>query len=390
MAILVVCFIFCLGVQFIYVSQSYRLENEQVTSKWQRMIIMLIKNSNKMSRFISYVGPILCLILLGYFIYEMAINIEKSLLSAIPQTVKNLIILVVILCLSSLFGYIYYGLHKKWLPRWLQANDHVFEDELKILMKEFELGDQAQQSRAALVDNVFEFSETMAREIMTPRIDMYCLDINRSFQWNVEYAVTQMRTRYPVVNEGKDDIVGFIHIKDLLVKSNHTDANKSWQQWIRPILAISETMAIHELLSMMQKQKTQIALLIDEYGGTSGMVTLEDILEELVGDIQDEFDKEVHEIVKLHDREYSLSAMLLIEEVNSYFNIRIEVNEFDSIGGYMYAGIQFPPRLGQCVAYRDGNRLYEFIIAEMEQLRITRIKLKLSIVEEKERQTQYE
>src|SRR5690606_35186874 len=105
MAILVICFILCLGVQFIYVSQSYKLENEQVTSKWQRTLIILIKNSHKVSRFISYVGPIFCLISLGYFIYEIAANIDTSLFSAIPQTVNNLIILVVILCLSSLLGY---------------------------------------------------------------------------------------------------------------------------------------------------------------------------------------------------------------------------------------------------------------------------------------------
>ncbi|HIW34751.1 MAG TPA: CBS domain-containing protein [Candidatus Paenibacillus intestinavium] len=138
----------------------------------------------------------------------------------------------------------------------------------------------------------YDFGEKTAREVMTPRLDMICLECNQSLSVNIETAISHMRTRYPVVNYDKDDIIGFVHIKDLLAKYDHKTTEYQWQQWIRPIITVSDTIAISTLLTMMQKKKTQIALLIDEYGGTSGMATLEDILEEIVGDIQDEFDED--------------------------------------------------------------------------------------------------
>jgi len=376
-AILVLIFIVCTGVQCIYLSQNDRLSHDGVTTKFQKYLLYVLKNRSRLSKLISYGGPIVSLILLGYFMNEIIMLSLSPFIDNIPFILRTLVILGLLIASSCMLGYVYYRLQMVWIPRWLRESKYVLKDELRKLMKQDEHTNQVQQSRVVLVDNVLEFSETMAREIMTPRMDMYCLDINRSFQWNVQFAMTQMRTRYPVINDGKDDVMGFIHIKDLLLKNKAEEKNTNLQQWIRPILAVSETMAIHELLTLMQKQRAQIALLIDEYGGTSGMVTLEDILEELVGDIQDEFDKEVYAIEKTNEQEYSLSAMLLVEEVNSYFNIAIEVDEIDSIGGFMYANIQFPPRIGQCVVYKEGNVQYEFMIKEMEQLRITRLRLKL-------------
>jgi len=222
----------------------------------------------------------------------------------------------------------------------------------------------------------YDFGEKTAREVMTPRLDMICLEWNKSLSVNIETAITYMRTRYPVVNHDKDDIIGFVHIKDLLAKYDHKTTEYQWQHWIRPIITVSDTIAISTLLAMMQKKKTQIALLIDEYGGTSGMATLEDILEEIVGDIQDEFDEDAHEIVRIQHDHYMLSAMLLIEEVNGYFNIGLEVDDMDSIGGYIYANIQFPPHIGQSVVYEQEEAKYIFTIEQMDQLRITSIGVK--------------
>jgi len=227
-----------------------------------------------------------------------------------------------------------------------------------------------------LRNDLDDFQEKIAREVMTPRIDMICLELQMSFEQNINIAIHHMRTRYPVVNEDKDDIIGFMHIKDLLAMYDDTNSRAQWQRWIRPIITVPESIEIPQLLSMMQNQKTQIALLIDEYGGTSGMVTMEDIIEEIVGDIQDEFDQEELRITKLKNDDYVLSAMLLIEEVNSYFNINLEADEMDSIGGYMYANIQFPPHLGQSVIYEMGEHRYIFSIIGMEQLRITSVGVK--------------
>ncbi|MNF96862.1 Hemolysin C [compost metagenome] len=120
----------------------------------------------------------------------------------------------------------------------------------------------------------------------------------------------------------------------------------------------------------MQKRRTQIAILIDEYGGTSGLVTLEDIMEEIVGEIQDEFDEERPELEMKEDNSYSISGMMLIEEVNSYFGLEIESDDYDTIGGWLYAQIEIPPKRNQKVTKDDD---YEFIVEETDHLRISRI-----------------
>ena len=158
-----------------------------------------------------------------------------------------------------------------------------------------------------------------------------------------------MHTRYPVCDKDKDNIIGFIHIKDLL-KVTHQGIHDI-RHITRPMTTVPDSMHISSLLKLMQKKKTQIAILIDEYGGTSGLVTLEDIMEEIVGEIQDEFDEERADIEAKDDGTYSINGMMLIEEVNSYFGTDIESDDYDTIGGWMYSQIENPPSKGQRIVY---------------------------------------
>ena len=135
-----------------------------------------------------------------------------------------------------------------------------------------------------------------------------------------------MHTRYPVCDKDKDKSIGFIHIKDLLKVTQQ--GTRDLRQITRPMTTVPDSMQISTLLKLMQK-KTQIAILIDEYGGTSGLVTLEDIMEEIVGEIQDEFDEERPDIEVREDGSHSISGMVLIEEVNSYFGTDIESDDYD-------------------------------------------------------------
>lgn len=260
-----------------------------------------------------------------------------------------------------------YFLQQKWIPLLVK----LFVQTLN----KHQLDQASLSSSTQVASRVvsFDLGEKIAREIMTPRLDMICLERNKSIVENVNIAIKYMRTRYPVVKEDKDDIIGFVHIKDLLGRHENIDQELQWDKWVRQIITVPDCIPISNLLAMMQKKKTQIALLIDEYGGTSGMATLEDILEEIVGDIQDEFDSENHTIMCIQPDYYQISAMLLIEEVNSYFNISLEDVDMDSIGGYMYSNIMFPPHIGQSVTFEDVERdtTYQFTIEKMEQLRIT-------------------
>nr|WP_245585954.1 hemolysin family protein [Paenibacillus pinihumi] len=242
------------------------------------------------------------------------------------------------------------------------------EEEIRILMKESHKSGLIDNTELTLVDNIFEFAETNAREIMIPRTEMICLYANMSFAENKEIALREMHTRFPVCETDKDNIIGFVHIKDMLKVDEQSIT--SIMQITRPITTVPESMQISTLLKLMQKKKTQIAILIDEYGGTSGLVTLEDIMEEIVGEIQDEFDEERPDIEKKDDQSHSINGLMLIEEVNSYFNIDIGSDDYDTIGGWVYSQIEIPPKKEQSVTYLD---THDFIIEETDNLRISRI-----------------
>lgn len=245
------------------------------------------------------------------------------------------------------------------------------EEEIRVLMKESNKSGLIDNTELALVDNIFEFAETTAREIMIPRTEMVCLYTNLSYEENREIAVVEMHTRYPVCETDKDNIVGFLHIKDLLRSSELEDISSI----VRPLTSIPESMQISQLLKLMQKQKTQMALLIDEYGGTSGLVTLEDIMEEIVGEIQDEFDEERPSIEKQDDSTFSIDGMMLIDSVNDYFGLEIENDDYDTIGGWVYSQVEIPPQKGQTIKY---DAQYAFRIEETDHLRISRIVVKIS------------
>lgn len=243
------------------------------------------------------------------------------------------------------------------------------EEEILVLMQESHKGGYIDNSEMAMLDNIFDFSETHAREIMIPRTEMVCLYANLSFDENKQIAIEEMHTRYPVCSPDKDNIIGFVHIKDILKRWDGLD---NLAEIIRPITTVPESMSINSLLKLMQKRRTEMALLIDEYGGSSGLVTMEDIIEEIVGEIHDEFDDTAPNIEKLDNQTHSVNGLLLIEEFNEYFGTEIETDDFDTIGGWVYSQVEMPPRKEQTVSSSD----IDFIIQEVDHMRISRLIIK--------------
>jgi CBS domain containing-hemolysin-like protein len=242
------------------------------------------------------------------------------------------------------------------------------EEEIRGLMKESHKSGYIDNTELMMVDNVFEFAETNAREIMIPRTEMACLYASQTIEEVKQYVAEDKHTRYPVCDQDKDNIIGFIHIRDLL----DTGHIKSISDIVRPLMTIPESMPISTLLRLMQKRRTEMALLIDEYGGTSGLVTVEDIIEEIVGEIHDEFDSEIAAIIKKDERTHSVDGLLNIEDVNQYFDLNIESEDHDSIGGWMYSQVETPPKVNQRVRYMG----YDFIVEEIDYLRISRISIR--------------
>lgn len=253
-----------------------------------------------------------------------------------------------------------------------EAEEAHNEEEIRILMKESYKYGYIDRSELTYLDNVFDFSDRSAGEIMVPRTDMVCLYLDDSFDDCVETALNERMTRYPICDGDKDHIIGFLHIKDLLRPLK--DGKKSDLRTLaRDVLEVPVFMPISKLLRQLQKERKQLAVLIDEYGGTAGMVTIEDILEELVGDIQDEFDEERPEVEEKTDKIYSVDGKMLLEDVNDLFELELEDQQCDTIGGWVYTQLNTQPEAGQMVKLPKA----EIYVEEVENLRITRLKIKL-------------
>ncbi len=221
------------------------------------------------------------------------------------------------------------------------ASEHEMahsEEELRILLSESYKSGEINKNELKYVNNIFEFDERIAKEIMVPRTEMITIASDHTLAEIMETIQTENYTRYPVEDGDKDNIRGFINVKEFLTASltdKITPENLDLDSFINPVIHVIESIPIHDLLVKMQKERIHIAILMDEYGGTSGLVTVEDILEEIVGEIRDEFDEdEVPEIRKLNDNHYILDSKLLIEDVNNLLGTDFEHEDVDTIGGW--------------------------------------------------------
>lgn len=244
------------------------------------------------------------------------------------------------------------------------------EEELRILLSESYKSGEINKNELKYMNNIFEFDERIAKEIMVPRTEIMTISIDESLERIFSIIKTERFTRYPVVAEDKDNILGFLNAKEFLtanvptlIKPDELDLNL----FINPIIHMIETAHIHDLLVRMQQERVHIAILIDEYGGTSGLVTVEDIIEEIVGEIRDEFDQdEIPEIRKIKENHYIFDTKLLIAEVNNLLGTDIPHEDVDTIGGWfltqnMDADIGSELRIGDYtfkVIEKDGRQLH--------------------------------
>ncbi|MCX7749277.1 MAG: hemolysin family protein [Clostridia bacterium] len=241
------------------------------------------------------------------------------------------------------------------------------EEEIRILVNESQKSGFIDQTESTLFDNVFQFSDMIAREAMVPRTNVVVLYTDVPFEEIMETVKESRHTRYPVAEEDKDYIIGYVHITDLYAEYEKK-GEKNLKDIVRKILTVPESMELSHVLSLMQKNKIQIAVVADEYGGTAGLLTMADVLEEIVGELQDEFDDKRPEIEKIDDG-YSIDGLLLIEDVNDLLGTNISNEDVDTIGGWMHTILEDNPEVGESVTWEN----IIFKITEVERNRIARI-----------------
>lgn len=251
----------------------------------------------------------------------------------------------------------------------VNENDDAYTDEeIKLLLQESYRHGLIDKTELTFVDNIFDFSDKTVKNIMIPRTDMSCIYVDDSFEEIVAFALEHQHTRYPICMNSKDNIIGFVHIKDLY-KQKIEGKIESIKNIIRQVKFIPRWLSISELLKVFKKEKTQMAIIIDEYGGTLGLVTVQDILEEIVGEIQDEFHEESSEISKTEDGNYVLDGKILLEDVNDLLKISIESENIDTLGGWIYSQLLSYPQVNDKITYEN----YEFIVLQCDRKRISKV-----------------
>ncbi|WNS76726.1 hemolysin family protein [Bacillus sp. DTU_2020_1000418_1_SI_GHA_SEK_038] len=248
------------------------------------------------------------------------------------------------------------------------------EEELRIILSESLKSGEINQSEYKYVNNIFEFDNRIAKEIMVPRTEIVSLDENATLSEVLDVIMNERYTRYPITGGDKDTILGHINVKEILtdcIRKKCKEEN-TVVQYIKPVIKVIETIPIHDLLLKMQKERIHMAILFDEYGGTAGLVTAEDILEEIVGEIRDEFDAdELPFVQKLDKDHYILDAKLLISETNDLLGTTLDEDEVDTLGGWILTQ-KFDLEQGEALEH-DG---YQFIIKEIEGHHILYIEVK--------------
>ena len=223
------------------------------------------------------------------------------------------------------------------------------EDEIKNLIEETDEDDLEEEERE-IIRSVFEFGDTVVREIMVPRIDIAGLKDSLTVRECIEQVKESRHSRFPVYHENLDDVVGMVHVKDLLRHCADADATIPVAQMVKKIGFVPETMPINDLMQLMKKSHAQMMLVVDEYGGTEGLVTMEDIIEELVGEIEDEYDLEEKELYRRPDGTVMVQARMPICDINEELGAKIpESDEYGSLGGYIFAELGHIPKVGETV-----------------------------------------
>ena len=232
------------------------------------------------------------------------------------------------------------------------------------------------ETEAEMLHNMFKFSDLMAKQVMIPRTDMICVPEDISYEDINKLALENGYTRYPVYEkENIDKIIGFIHVKDLYAIAM-TKEEYSIKSLLRPIILVPETMTLDNLMKEFKKLHIQMAVVVDEYGGTAGLITLEDVLEEIIGEVQDEFDEEEEEvnIEEIDTNTYMANAMMRMDELAEFFGINADILEEDdveTIGGLVVKLLGRIAEINDTVSYKG----LTFTVKEVDGARITQLEI---------------
>ncbi|RME65994.1 MAG: HlyC/CorC family transporter, partial [Nitrospirae bacterium] len=241
-----------------------------------------------------------------------------------------------------------------------------------------ELGEESgslQEEEKEMLEKVFEFGDTVAAEAMVPRTEIVAIEDTATVRDALQLVKEKGYSRYPVIHEKIDQIVGILYIKDILIRMSEEEITPDTpiKDFVREAYFIPENKRVSELLSEMQKKKFQIAIVMDEYGGTAGLITLEDLMEEIVGSLEDEFErmKTDKDVEVLDERNFIVAGTTPLDEVSDLIGVKIESEDFNTIGGFVFGLFGRLPEEGEEIRYHD----LRFLVLAMDGKKISKVKI---------------
>ncbi len=258
-----------------------------------------------------------------------------------------------------------------------KRDDTVTEEDLRTIVEAGHEDGVLETEEHKIINNVFDFGDHQAKDIMVPRVDMCFLKLDATYEEFMEIYKEEKFTRIPVYEETRDNVVGILNVKDLLLYDRNQEFHV--RDFLREAYFTYEFKNTSELMVEMRKNSISIAIVLDEYGATAGLVTLEDLLEEIVGDIRDEFDEaEAEEVQKIAENEYLVEGSCKLEDLNDMIGLGIESEDYDSIGGIIIEALQHLPGENEEVTMENGVRL---VVEKIDKNRIEKVHVYLPEIE---------
>lgn len=254
--------------------------------------------------------------------------------------------------------------------------EEVTEEEIRMMVDVGEEKGVIEESQKAMINNVFEFDDMTVDDIMTHRTDIACVDVNSGIEQTLALASEEGFSRIPVYEEDLDNIIGFIYVKDLLPFVGKTlPEGKTLRDFMHKPYFVPETKCCGDLFSEMTERHIQIAVVVDEYGGTAGLITMEDLLESIVGNIQDEYDDEEEEISKINETTFTIDGTTDIEEVSEITGIKMPLGDYDTLGGFIISRLGYIPADGETPEVSFEN--IRLTVQQVEDHRIGKIRVEI-------------
>ena len=235
----------------------------------------------------------------------------------------------------------------------MEQNEHLFEEEIRTIVSEGHREGLLEEDAREMIQGVMELSDVDVAKVMTPRTDVVMMSVDLSWEKIVQFVIGSAHTRIPVHGKTRDDIVGILYVKDLLPLMASDEITPPIREILRTPHYVPETKRLDDLLEEFQQTHNHMALVLDEYGGVSGLVSIEDVLEEIVGDIVDEYDKEAEEEFRIIDeRTVEVLARVHLDEINERFDLEIpEDGDYDTIGGFIFSQLGHIPMVGEEISW---------------------------------------